>query len=92
MKKNKYRWREMKDEKPELGEFIFIAEIKYWKGEPERYASRVQYIGKCEWRGVENSDLVVVREFSLFKREPITNVVLSSDYEWRKMCKLPGEK
>lgn len=77
-KLNKYRWREMKDEKPSENELVIVKDtnhqpfIAYYLGGLAEH--------HCRWR-IDIKDS--------FSREYVTNEYAT---KWRKMCKLPGEK
>lgn len=80
MNKSKYRWREMKDEKPKLRGKIHI----YCNIETAEFFLTGEYHGMCE---NHSSFLFLPRnsgnEYSIWD---------VSKTKWRPMCKLPGEK
>lgn len=75
MKKNKYRWREMKDEKPKIGEVIIVR----MNDKTTPFIMKVKQLTPFGCKGDAEPFLCDV-------------AVRFSDFLWRKMCKLPGEK
>lgn len=86
MKKNKYRWREMKDEKPDVGEFIFIV-----SKEEIRTPNLLYRLPRVFCYDGRNRDTIIMRTvedvFSGAKGLPLIEDIIL----WRKMCKLPDE-
>lgn len=87
MKKNKYRWREMKDEKPEVGEFILVVSKK------DIYVSNLLYRmpSVFEYGGCFNNKVMVRTPLQIMQSYPGNNFAEDSML-WRKMCKLPGDE
>lgn len=93
MKQNKYRWREMKDEKPGLNEFvIFYYNNSVYAGSP--------LFGFANYIGYSNDNEAIMDAMKPLS-EPneliylwdSSRQLLEINYlKWRKMCKLPGEK
>ncbi len=80
MKQNKYRWREMKNEKPKINELVIL-----FSATDAYIPSFGNYKGTMENR----------KDILIFSRKPEETVVSLYSIEglhWRKMCKLPGEK
>lgn len=88
MKKNKYRWREMKDEKPDIEEkVLFLSKYEmgsYRIGGSPQYAIKSGFVWPCE----DESSVYLTYGYSMEGRYQRKK----DDLLWRKMCKLPGEK
>jgi len=80
MKRNKYRWREMKDEFPAYGEYVLLSSNDKSSSYFLRLPKTVSFVS-CD--GV-----------SLYVTDINGNLLMDDARRvcWRKMCKLPGEK
>lgn len=80
-KKRKYRWRDMKNEEPDIG-WIFIASNEENANILDKIPVAIEVVQ------VKDEKIVLAMMKNI--RHPIQ---LNRDsFLWRKMCKLPGEK
>lgn len=83
MKSNKYRWREMKDERPLVGEEVIV--ISWNIPFTAKFINRCSGCEQCHDNEIESYKFK-----SLIDNRVICDAV--ENFIWRKMCKLPGEK
>lgn len=88
MKKNKYRWREMTDEKPEFKEWVLTLPYDFENRKNQGiYPNSGQYLGE-----VKNSPNDDPEIYINYRNTGFPVIIKSRSLLWRKMCKLPGEK